>query len=135
MADPGTTQGTGPGGRLLAATGFVVVGLALSGAQSVGGIGLPCPWRALTHTLCPFCGATTMGVALLHGDLAAAWAANPFVLVLLAGVALGCVVWLVQLAGGPVVRLPRPLTRPTLWYSALGAIALVFAVARNLPLP
>ena len=41
---------------------------------------LPCPLKALTGLSCPFCGATRMSYALLHGDVAAAWAVNPFLL-------------------------------------------------------
>ena len=41
---------------------------------------LPCPLKALTGLSCPFCGATRMTYALLHGDVAAAWSVNPFLL-------------------------------------------------------
>jgi hypothetical protein len=42
-----------------------------------GHAGLPCPLRTLTGIPCPLCGTTTSVEATLHGDLAAAFAANP----------------------------------------------------------
>ena len=55
--------------------GFGGAGLGLSILALTTGIGVPCPWRLLTSTLCPLCGGTHVGVALLHGDPAGAWAA------------------------------------------------------------
>jgi len=46
--------------------------------------GLPCPLRSLTGLPCPACGMTTSVKAVERGDLAAAWAANPFGLVAVA---------------------------------------------------
>ena len=111
---------------------FGGVGLAVSGLNAATGIGFPCPWRVLTGTLCPFCGSTHLGVALLHGDLAGAWTATPFVFVLLAGLVIACVFWTVELAGGPAVRLRGRLADQRLWYAVLGVAAIVFAVVRNL---
>ena len=71
-------------GRLAA---FGAAGGVLS-ALGAAGIGVPCPWRLLTGTLCPLCGATHLGVRLLHLDIPGAFAANPFVfaaLLVLAG--------------------------------------------------
>lgn len=110
------------------------IGVSLSGMYAITGIGIPCPWRLATHTLCPFCGSTTMGAALLRGDLGAAWAANPFVLTALSGVALACIFWLVELVGGPAVRLPRRPSDQRVWYAVLAAAALAFSVWRNLML-
>ena len=42
--------------------------LGTIGLNAATGIGFPCPWRVLTGTLCPFCGSTHLGVALLHGE-------------------------------------------------------------------
>lgn len=108
------------------------VGVGLAGLYATTGIGLPCPWRFFTNTLCPFCGSTHLGVALLHGDLAGAWAANPFAFVLLCGLGVACVAWAVELAGGPAVRLPRRLADQRLWYAVLGVVAVSYAVLRNL---
>ncbi|MGC3994936.1 MAG: DUF2752 domain-containing protein [Propionicimonas sp.] len=118
--------------RLRSVAVFGAVGLTLSGAYAVAGVGVPCPWRALTHTLCPFCGSTTLGASLLHGDVAAAWRANPFVFLLLVGLALASVGWLVEALGGPTVRLPGRRLDQRRWYIGLGVVAIGFAVVRNL---
>jgi hypothetical protein len=121
-----------PGYRLRAAAAFGAIGLSLALMQSLAGIGIPCPWRALTHTLCPFCGATTMGVHLLHGEFGAAWSANPFVFVLLCGLAVAVVAWTVEMLGGPAVRLPARLADQRVWYAAFAVAGLAFAVVRNI---
>ena len=70
----------------------------------------PCPFRAITGIPCPTCGATHAAVALLHGHVAVAMAANP--LAVFAGV--------IFVAGGliapvwaalelPAPQLPSPL--------------------------
>ena len=61
-----------------------------------GGLGLGCGFRALTGMPCPLCGGTHACAALVQGDWAAAWAANPGAVLLL--------VWLVLLAGQAVVE-------------------------------
>lgn len=76
-----------------------------------------------------------MGAALLHGDLAGAWAANPFVLTLLVGLAVACLCWIVELRGGPALRLPRRLSGQALKYGAFAVAALTFAIWRNLVPP
>lgn len=112
---------------------FGAVGAGLSVLAATTGVGLPCPWRAMTGTWCPLCGGTHVGVALLHGDLAAAWAANPFVLAGLGVLLVLGVLWLVEALGGPAVRPPRALRgRPGLWWAVIGLAGLVFAVWRNL---
>jgi hypothetical protein len=108
------------------------IGLSMSGIYAMTGVGIPCPWRSLTHTLCPFCGATTMGAALLHGNVAEAWTANPFVFTLLAALTIACLCWLVEVLGGPALRLTRLLGSQRAWYAVLGAAAIAFAVWRNL---
>jgi len=42
---------------------------------------LPCLFEAMFDLECPGCGLTRALQALLHGDLAAAWARNPLVFV------------------------------------------------------
>ena len=115
-------------GRLAA---FGAAGGVLS-ALGAAGIGVPCPWRLLTGTLCPLCGATHLGVRLLHLDIPGAFAANPFVfaaLLVLAGLG---VAWSVAALGGPGVRLPAWVTPSAdrRWL-AIGILAVTYAVLRN----
>ena len=72
-----SASGFRPATGLTYLLGFVGYGLSLSGLDAATGLGLPCPFRALTGWQCPFCGATRLGAALLHADLAGAFAANP----------------------------------------------------------
>ena len=81
--------------RLLAGCGgLLAAGLAYALWVERTGLALPCPFRAVTGLLCPGCGVTRLCLALLRGDLAAAWAANQLLLLLLPVLA----VLLVQLA-------------------------------------
>jgi hypothetical protein len=79
-----------------------------------------------------------MGSALLHLDIGAAFAFNPLALVgLLVLGSLG-VLWTVQLAGGPRLRLPANLrqrlrpARLTSWLLGGTAVLIVYTVLRNL---
>lgn len=47
------------------------------------GLAVPCPFFAVTGRLCPGCGVTRMCLALLRWDWAAAWDANPVLLMML----------------------------------------------------
>ena len=119
------------------AAGISVLGLGLSVLYATTGWGVPCPFRLLTGWQCPFCGGTRMGSALLHGDLSAAFAANPFVLL---GVLATAVLGLVGAVGAVAGSTTRPLgwihaavrrvgARPWL-VLGLGAM-LLFGVLRN----
>ena len=72
-----------------------------------GGLGLGCGFRALTGVPCPLCGGTHACAALVQGDWAAAWAANPGALVLLT--------WLLLLAAQAVVEGFRGSRRAVRW--------------------
>jgi hypothetical protein len=117
---------------------FFAGGLALSALYATTGLGLPCPFRAITGWDCPLCGGTRMGEALLHGDVSAAFGFNPVALIglFVAGV-LG-VLWAVEAAGGPTVRLPRALSMRlqriavSLWLIAALVAAVAYTLARNL---
>lgn len=85
----------------------------------------PCPLQALTGLFCPLCGGTRMTYELLHGDLTAAWALNPFLLVA-APVLLAVLVRQTRAYGRQGLRLSRDQGR------ALLLAALLWAVARNL---
>ncbi len=45
-----------------------------------------CPVRLVTGWSCPGCGSQRLLHALLHGDIAGAWHANPFLLLCLPGI-------------------------------------------------
>jgi Protein of unknown function (DUF2752) len=120
-----------PRGALARLASFGACGGALS-VLGAAGIGIPCPWRMLTGTLCPLCGATHLGVRLLHLDAVGALAANPFVFVGLVVLAALGVLWSVEALGGPAVRLPARLSRSTdRWWLAVGVLAVTYAVLRN----
>jgi hypothetical protein len=118
--------------------GFVAYGLGLSALYATTGIGLPCPLRELTGWQCPFCGGTRMGSALLHLDIAAAFAYNPVVLVGLVVLGVLGTVWAIEAAGGPAFRPPRAISgalrrvgRDRWLLIGLGA-AVIYTVLRNL---
>jgi Protein of unknown function (DUF2752) len=128
--------------RATRAAGYVAVffagGVALSLLYATTGIGLPCPFRAVTGWDCPLCGGTRMGEALLHGDVGAAFEFNPLALIGLVVMGVLGALWIVEAVGGPAVRLPRrlaeglPRLRPTHWLVVALVVAVVYTVARNL---
>jgi hypothetical protein len=132
------------GSRSAARSGLPVVGgilaggLALSALFATTGIGLPCPFLALTGWQCPLCGGTRMGSALLHADLGSAFAANPVALLAVVVLVLLTLAWSVELLGGPAVRAPQPLAGllrripPSVWLVVAAAAAIAYAVLRNL---
>jgi Protein of unknown function (DUF2752) len=118
--------------------GFFAYGLGMTVLYASTGVGLPCPFRIVTGWNCPLCGGTLMGDALLHLDIGAAFTYNPVALLALVVLAALGMLWTVQLAGGPAVRLPRLVrdrltsVRPTTWLAA-GAIGMVgYTILRNL---
>ena len=117
---------------------FFAGGVALSALYATTGLGLPCPFRAVTGWDCPLCGGTRMGDALLHGDVSAAFGFNPLAVVGLLMLGILGVLWAVEAAGGPAVRLPRPLAdrlqrvRPSHWSVAGLVVAVIYTLARNL---
>ena len=118
--------------------GLFAGGFALSALFATTGIGVPCPFLALTGWQCPLCGGTRMGAALLHGDLAAAYAFNPLAFVALIALGALAAVWAIEVLGGPAVRLPRGLANqlqrmPGLAWAALALLlAVVYTLVRNL---
>ena len=120
------------------AGGILAGGLTLSAVFATTGIGLPCPFLALTGWQCPLCGGTRMGGALLYGDLGSAFAANPLALVAVAVLILLTVLWTVELLGGPSLRPPRRVVRwwqgvpAGVWLVLGAAVAVAYAVLRNL---
>lgn len=118
--------------------GFFAVGLGLSALYATTGVGVICPFRAVTGWDCPLCGGTRMGSALLHGDVATAFAFNPVALVGIALLGVVGVLWVVEALGGPVVRPPagrrRRLARttPSQRLAVFFTVAVVYTVLRNL---
>jgi len=118
--------------------GFFAFGIGVSTLYATTGVGFLCPFRWATGWDCPFCGATPMGAALLHGDLALAWAYNPLVLVglvLLAG--WGALRALGHLTGQRLALPPALGDRvravhPTRWLVIVLALGTFYTLARNL---
>lgn len=118
--------------------GYAAFGLGVSVLYATAGVGLPCPFLALTGWECPFCGGTRLGSALLHGDIAAAFGYNPVVFIsLVLGVVVGAL-WIVEALGGPRVRPPvgwqaaLRRIRPVAWWIGLGVLTALYVVLRNL---
>jgi Protein of unknown function (DUF2752) len=118
--------------------------IAGAGAAAIGSVypflmahdgnhGVPCPLRTLTGIPCPFCGLTTATVALTHGQWTAAAAANPFVYLLAALVALTAPVLVARVAGGaaPPSPWPEATRRRVGWaVSCLVALSWLFQLRR-----
>ena len=88
----------------------------------------PCPFSTLTGLYCPGCGATRALHALLHLDLAGAFAMNPLLVLclpLLALFGLRFAGWLPETA----VPLLRRLSDARPW----AVVIIAYAIARNLP--
>ena len=73
-----TSNATGRLKRLLLWAGLILgIGLAYAVFVRLSGLSIPCPVHALTGLLCPGCGVTSMCLALLRLDFAAAFRWNP----------------------------------------------------------
>lgn len=134
VTDGSNDNGISPRQALFRVGSTVLAGAAVGGVYSVTGWGLPCPFRALTGWLCPFCGGTHLAASLLHGDIVGAWAANPLVLVVGVLAGIRTVGWVVEL-----VLAPRDPSRRWLpgswsnhWFAAFVVISVLYVLARNL---
>ncbi|MFJ9647408.1 DUF2752 domain-containing protein [Streptomyces sp. NPDC004244] len=89
-----------------------------------------CPLFRITGILCPGCGGLRSAHAFAHGDLITAFGQNALAVIgyfVFAAVMVG---WLARAwRGAPTRRFALPA--PYWW--ALGGVALVFSVVRNLP--
>ena len=63
--------------------GILALGLGYAAFIHLTGWAIPCLFRQVTGFKCPGCGVTSMCLALLRLDFAAAWQANPVLLLLL----------------------------------------------------
>jgi hypothetical protein len=88
-----------------------------------------CPFLAVTGWFCPGCGSLRALHALAHGDLRAALARNPLMVLTVPALLGWWVAWLVRSVRGRPRRWAAPAW--TIW--ALLALVLAFGVARNLP--
>ena len=111
------------------ATGAALAALYLLDPAQAG-LFPPCPLRYLTGWYCPGCGSLRAMHQLLHGNLAAAWALNPMMLLLLPFMIYGTAsnAWF-KIQGE---HLPR-LFLPAFWIRVLCVAIILFGVARNLP--
>jgi hypothetical protein len=111
-----------------------LVGFGFGAVHLVTGLGLPCPFRALTGWLCPFCGGTHMAEALLRGDIVAAWTDNPLLLVVAVLIGIRSLGWLVELVGHPQAPsrhwLPASWSRH--WIGAFVVVSAAYVLVRNL---
>ncbi|MDR1214869.1 MAG: DUF2752 domain-containing protein [Propionibacteriaceae bacterium] len=125
-----------PAGQALAAVaGVGAVGLGLSVGQAWFGFGFSCPFRALTGWLCPLCGGTGAGSALLTGQWALAWRLNPLLLVVASLIGLRTLGWLVEYRRRPQASdgrrwLPAAWSRH--WLAIAAGVGLLYTLWRNL---
>lgn len=125
MAPEPTTSRTklyaGLGTGALVAGGLLYVGIG--NPHSPDFVFPPCPFKALTGWNCPACGGLRMTHDLLHGDLAAAFVDNAFLLI---GLPL-LLAWVLVRR-----RQDKPaLNTPT--FVVLIAAVVTWTVVRNLP--
>ena len=111
----------------LGVAGLGAAGAAVAYQVALGGQGLwlPCPLRTLTGIPCPLCGMTTAATGLASGDLGAAMAANPFVLLL----AWFTLVMAVLMAARAVGLAPGAAQWPASWRRQSYRVAAVLVAA------
>lgn len=90
---------------------------------------LPCPFHVLTGYDCPFCGGQRMLIALLHGDIVAAFCFNPVLFCLLP--------YFFLVTAGAFSKKTRKWNLTELCYSnkaifAVIGICIVWGVVRNI---
>jgi hypothetical protein len=88
-----------------------------------------CPFLAATGWFCPGCGSLRALQALAHGDVAAAMARNPLMVLTVPALLVWWATWLVR----SMRRRPRRWVAPAWSIWALLAVVVMFAVVRNLP--
>lgn len=90
----------------------------------------PCPFHTVTGLWCPGCGMTRATHALLQGDVARAFGFNLLTPMILGLLVAGWWSWLRSSAGRPSTWWDKV---PTAVWFGLAAVAVAFAVLRNLP--
>jgi len=91
-----------------------------------------CPLYVMTGLYCPACGGLRGTAELLHGNLAGAWADNPFWVGCVPVLVVAWVVWLVLGWRGRSAQTVLRWVPQWAWWLLLGAFML-FGVVRNLP--
>lgn len=110
--------------------GLLVMGAAVCVFLAQYGIGIPCMFHLVTGFYCPGCGVSRMGIALLHGDIRAAWHYNPVILSMLPLLfVLGCRFLTRYIKTG---SMQAKKGENAIIYAMI-AVLLVFGVLRNLP--
>lgn len=110
-----------------------LVGVGIGGLYLATGLGFSCGLAA--HGIwCPFCGGTRMVASVMRGDLGAAFHWNPMLFLGAILMALVCVAWVIEWAGGPALRWPERWGRVTQkrLYIVAAIVAGVFMLIRNL---
>lgn len=116
--------------RLLLLAGLILgIGLAYAVFVRLSGLSIPCPFHAVTGLLCPGCGVTRMCLALLRLDFAAAWDANPVLLLLLPVLAALLIRQTVRYVKTGRSTLSR---RESALVWGMAAVLLLWGIARNL---
>lgn len=116
---------------------FVAVGAAGLAALAAVGVVDPgepghypsCPVFALTGLFCPGCGSLRAMHALVHGDLATAWARNPLTVPAFAVLLGAYLEWGQRVFTGAPRRVVAP---PWLLWTLLGFVV-AFTLLRNVP--
>ena len=114
---------------ILSAGAGVVLLWAFDPATS--GLFPSCPLRYLTGLYCPGCGSLRAVHQLLHGNLRAAWAMNPLMILLLPFLSYGLTSEALSIWRGK--GLPQRFI-PAGWIWGLFGIIVLFGIARNFPL-
>lgn len=90
-----------------------------------------CPFLFVTGLYCPGCGTLRCLHALTHGDLAAAWSANPVTVLFIPLVLWTAVAWFWSTILGR--RIPTLNDIPAWGVVAIGVVLFGFGILRNLP--
>ena len=105
------------------------MGLGYAAWVRLTGLAIPCLFHTVTGRLCPGCGVTRMCLALLRWDWAAAWDANPVLLLMLPILTVMGVCMAVRyVREGSAIGSKRESA--LLW--AMTALLIVWGVVRNL---
>ena len=112
--------------RILLFAGLLILGIFLP-LPALEGVPL-CFYYARFGRLCPGCGMTRAAYLLMHGHPIAALRQNPFILVVLMAGYMG----IAELSPYLFGRQLKQIVLPSWLLIALGALLIVFCIARNI---